>query len=368
MALIDAHVAIEPAGLGSIKVILDASQSAKEHYVSITSLVNDLITALPARVKPAIYFLGNPNEYSVDHFGGLAAQWFMDNGTRASIIAPVLESIDKDSSPTLIIIGSGLIYDLEDWHGSQLLSNAILVNFGSALQSGSGLRELKDPSVEKLLNHVCDPVVAVNISGHGFMPIWWDNDNYRIEIKEGTVSLSTNVSSDNEMEFHCCMSKNSTLSALSVTSSGRKNYEQLVQLDESNQKPDDSDWLTESEIEIFDLAVRGVAFDCPWCQEMHSASSLRCQKSGGILGKWIYPSLQERKASGFVIFRKDDSQVSFKINAGSVLRIGDRKVAVKSGSRVSLYEYDGKASIWRVLDSEFRPYCRIGDEAYAVFA
>ena len=114
MALHEAQAVLKATGFGQVIFLLDASQRAAQHQQAIITLIREVLSALPAGIERTLYFLGNPSAYKPDHFDSRAVQQFADNRRRASLATPILEKLPMDNLSTIVIIGSGPVFDLED--------------------------------------------------------------------------------------------------------------------------------------------------------------------------------------------------------------------------------------------------------------
>ena len=85
MTLRETYAAVNTAGVGKVTFLLDASESAAQHQAAIIALVREVLSALPARVERALYFLGNPSAYAPHNFAGRGAQWCKENQRRAAV-------------------------------------------------------------------------------------------------------------------------------------------------------------------------------------------------------------------------------------------------------------------------------------------
>ena len=178
------------AGAGQVVLVLDASQSAEPLQNQIAWLAGQLLSQLPGGSCPRLYFLGNSEPYAASQLGARAASWFEENRPRASLMTPVLEAPDLDRGATIVVIGSGTVFDLEDWADTPLSEHLLMVSVGESLQAQARrVREVGNPDPAQLVEMVHDPVVKVTVSGEGFMPTWWDNPGYKLQLSDGQAVL-----------------------------------------------------------------------------------------------------------------------------------------------------------------------------------
>jgi hypothetical protein len=372
MPLAECHARLEAQDFGKVILVIDASGSAQGQQPAIAALAADMLSSLPAKVERALYFLGNPRPYPHANLAARSAQWFTDNRRRASILTPILETLPPDDKSTLVVIGAGGIYDLEDWVASPLLRRAVLANVGIELWHGEQpptVEEIANPTAQELVQRVHDPVVGVAVSSPGFMPISWDNREYVLTIADdGRVSL---VAGKTE-EYSICMCFYTVdANGTEVTirrSSGDQLTEPLRVEPAARMAPPITGQLSPEEVEIFRGAVAGKPFKCGrgGSEHEHAWDTLRCLEGKRIAGELIYPSLEACKASGFVILRPMGDTVEFQVRPCGVLRIGDGSVAMRDGQRAVVYRLDERAARWAATNEVLPPYHPVGEDGYAI--
>jgi mRNA-degrading endonuclease RelE of RelBE toxin-antitoxin system len=108
----------------TVVVILDASDSAEQDWPTIVDLAKKTFQKIPAKIQKKLYFLSNPQEYEIDKFEENVGLWRKKNSKKGSFISPILSQI---KNAKIVIIGSGIIYDLEDWITNALSQKIIFV-------------------------------------------------------------------------------------------------------------------------------------------------------------------------------------------------------------------------------------------------
>jgi hypothetical protein len=325
---------VETKSIKDTVIVLDASESALEFQESIVKTALQLIEKLPSGTIKGLYFLSNPRRYDPGKLSRNSAAWWEQNKLRGSFLTPVLEQI-KESM--VVVIGSGLVYDLEDWQENRWNSSLYFLNFKDTLKGnlkiGKEFQELSPIS-----SCLYDPVISVEITGTGFMPFYWNNPEYRLSLSNQFKLMGSN--SDD-----CSVSLGyfgSEVSSRVVRKSGEEETLELKSID--YQEQDTWDPLTETEAEIFHRAAMGKEFTCVVCGQNHPASRIRCD-TNSILGEPIYPSLGKKR--GFVLFKESSDRVLFKFHPVGVIKIEDLSVAVSLNSKEAyIYEFNKAENQW----------------------
>ncbi|MFC1596926.1 hypothetical protein ACFL5Q_03165 [Planctomycetota bacterium] len=367
MPLNEYHTTFTATRFRKVVLILDASESARASQPRIASLVDQVLTLLPAGTRPALYFLGNPSPYSVHLFSAHAASLFEKNRSRASLITPIWETLAEDDNAEVVVIGSGRIFDLEDWQGSRLLEHTLLVNMGEMFQADCRLaEEIESPSAEQLVNRLHDPVVQVRISGPGFMPTSCTNAGYRLHIVENRVSLLGDRLADSSVRLRFLGIDLATIEVVATRASERQTVERLSAIPPDSSFIGSTGELAETERTVFRHALRGEDFDCPLCDKQHSWATLRCREGAVILGELIYPSLQAHNASGFVVFIATEDSVCYEVHPFDVLHLGPDRVAVREGAGAAIYWFDERGERWAPSGEMLQPYGALERNKYAI--
>jgi len=368
MALHEACGTLCTVGSEKVIFILDASESAASHQTAIIGLMRDVLAATPMATAHALYFLGNPVAYTPDRFTGQAIQWFQENQQRASLVTPIWGTLDQHAQYTFVIIGSGRIFDLEDWEGTPWLERTLLVSLGDSLQHTPAIAtELTSPTAQQLCRHLHDPAVKVEIAGPGFMPMSWDNAVYSLHLGAREVALNAELLGDFSVTLRYLAMQEDGVKARVTHASGKRTSVPLIPVDPTGVGGSTAGLLSVDEAKTFLRAVRKELFSCPYCPEQHPWETLRCKAVGaGILGRLVYPSLQASQAKGFVVFQITEDGVQFDIHQGSVLRLDSRVVAIKEGHGASLYRYEMSSKSWLREDRPLEPYHQLEGQAYAI--
>jgi hypothetical protein len=364
MNLREQYGAFSTAGSGKAVFVLDASESAAARSEEILGLVKDVLAVLPAGLERQVYFLGNPEAYPPGELASAGGRWMNENRRRASLITPVLERQAPEDQATVVVVGSGRIFDLEDWAGTPVLERTILVSLGESMQAGQELAaEMTSPSKAELFRRLHDPIARVEICGPGFMPTDWDNPGYRFN----GSSLVSEKADAPAVGLRYFVGGGAEAQVTLTHAGGRSRTVTLAPAPMPEPSGPPPGRLTPAEEAIFRAAAAQQPFECPCCRKRHSWDTLRCLQGASILGELVYPSLERANASGFVLFRTAAAGVTFALHRCDVLRLEFGKVAVRSGGRAETRTYDPLAGAWKPAAESWKPYWRTGESEYAVF-
>jgi hypothetical protein len=335
----------------SLVFVLDASESAQEQWEGILSLASDTANKLPAHIDKRLFFLSNSQEYSFNNLNHEAKKWKEENLSRGSFITPVIKSLDKYTDK-IVIIGSGPIYDLEDWLETDFTGKFIFVKLGQSLKKDINIGvEIQPPELPGYLHN---PIQSIEISGKGFMPFYWDNTGYKVILRD-EILLCGRQLKDFSISFACY--------GAGIKARVKKNKgEEQITLKPSGKKPEEK-WeiLNEHEAEVFKQSLTGKEFICPRCRETHVPKTLMCYKEASITGEPVFPSFGTRK--GFFVFQETTGKVLFRHHPVHIIKVGDAQTAIISGNKTKLYQFNrGK---WMEKE-ELEPYYCLSGNQYLV--
>lgn len=366
MELRESDAVLKWSGPGRAILILDASESAAPQQEAIIALTQAVLSTLPAGMDCALYFLGNPAPYPPSNLAGRAGRWFQENRGRASLVTPVWEALPLAEPAKIVIIGAGPIFDLEDWQGTPLAQRLLLVNMGESLQGKHPLaEEVVAPTASDLGRRLYDPVVRVEISGPGFMPTWWDNAAYRLEMTAGEARLVAEGAGDTSLTMHYLCTAAGEAQAVVTRAGGEQAVVPLEPAGAPTPPEGTRSDLRPEEVTILHQVIQGRPFTCLRCGRQHAWDTTRCLEGTCILGEIVYPSLQAQQALGWIVFRLHGEAASFETHPCSVLRLGAAEVAVREVQRTVRYRYDPGKETWRA-EGRMVPYYPIGEDAYAL--
>jgi len=341
----------------SISIILDASESADKAWNEIVTLTKEILRKLPRDIQKKLFFLGNPKEYDTEIFEENVSEWMRENRTRGSFITPIFESLRDSKTGKIVVLGSGIIYDLEDWTGSELYEDLLLIKVGeSMLEKDIAGNEIDSTNFSA--GSVINSVISVQICGNKeFMPYFWDNPGYILS-NEGDLSLrSSNPQKNLSVNFAAFGSK----IFANVEKKGSRDKIILSPSDQAQTDPVQiieqctGAWhcLTVQEETHFKQNKDAERVYCPHCQGL--LESLHCLgtvcRQTKLLGKIIYSSLEKNLESneikGFIVFREtSDGRIQFKKYPSKIIKINDRQISIQEGSRSHIYEYVPNEERW----------------------
>jgi hypothetical protein len=353
----------------SVVFVLDASESCRAQQGQIVSLVQQVLTRLPVELESLIYFLGNSQRYPSADFETYASRWFEENQARGSVIGPVINSLVPTDYDSIVIVGSGTIYDLEDWLDEETSVKVLLVPLAEPVyRTDAGLTTCDaDPGQVAAALH--DPPTEARVFGRGFMPLWWSNAGYGLQLEDGTAALAAHDITDYAIQLRCFVGDGTDLQCAATHASG-KNVEhrfEEVSLAESN-TPSGA-YLDAKEVQAFRRASEKEDILCPVCGSTHSWRALQCVQDGGysILGTSIYRTLTDNKIAGLVVFtpRADGSVYCHRYDS-PVLRIAAGSIVLQHGAELSLWQWADDSRSWRCVETSLEPYHRLADGSYVV--
>lgn len=343
-------------------LILDASESATPQRGAIIRLCLETLAELPAAVRVRIYFLGNPQAYSAPDLDAQAPAWFADNAPRASLIGPVLEALSPEEDATLVVLGDGPIYDLDDWRDTPFWQRLRLVHFGVSLQPvGTGLPELTAPTAQALRQSLYDPVTAITLRGPGFLPLAWDSPAYHRVEEQGSFVLRGERPPAAPLTVRCLLYRDANLQVERQHATGRVSRREVSPLPAAARLADGR--LTPAEVAILDRACQKLDFTCPHCGASHAWNTLRCRAGRALLAQPVFPSLPNQR--GFVRLCRDAEGADYRM-MGEALPLGDGLVALREDGHSRLVRFDPASGRWRPDAGEFSPYQPLGMNGYGL--
>lgn len=342
-----------------VALVLDTSESAKPHYANILNFAQQLIQQIPALID-RVYFLGNSAYYPVESL----ALRFQQNQQRISLITPIYKALSaENASLRVVVVGAGTIYDLHDWQATEWLQRTLLISLGAPLQSEPLTREIHNPTVNEIAHVLHDPIQSVRITGRAFMPMAWDNPQYRLQITDGNALLvAEGISRNYTLRFHYLIHLQHEAVASFVYSSGAEVTRHL--------KPElppmrPLDELSPQEQTLFQQARQQLRFTCLVCGREHEWRRLRCSYGGGF-SQCVYPSLEQHGLRGFVVFHCEAGKVRFEPR-GSAVQIDLYAVAVQmEGQPLQIYRYNLDSRQWELTNQVFQQYLPIGEGKYVI--
>jgi mRNA-degrading endonuclease RelE of RelBE toxin-antitoxin system len=341
----------------TVVVILDASESAEKDWPTIVELAKKIFQKTPAEVKKKLYFLSNPQEHDIEKFEDNVGMWRKQNSKKGSFITPILNQV---KNVKIVIIGSGIIYDLEDWTTSEISKKIIFVKTSESMRGNLEIgTEIERDSFDGQLLNLHNRILSVKISGEDFLPYYWDNPGYSISFERDIALKSSNIV--NYSIKIATFGKNIKASIEKVEGNEK------IALTSINTNPPDiinvienygMKWekLEKDEMEIFKDHIKSEKVQCPFhACEKEITGPLKCDNPahGKLLGRPIYESLKNIK--GFVIFKDCADRVYYKQYTSEIIKIGDGTVAINKKSKAVISRYESSTKRW-VEQKDLKPY------------
>lgn len=343
----------------TVVVILDASESAEQDWTTIVELAKKIFQKTPAEVKKKLYFLSNPEEHDIAKFEDTVSSWRKKNSKKGSFITPILS---QEKNAKIVIIGSGTIYDLEDWTPSEISKKIIFVKTSESMRGDLEIgTEIDRDSFDGQLLNLHNRILSVKISGEGFRPYYWDNLGYSISF-EGNIILKSLQKCENFTVKIAAFGKNIKASVEKVE--GTENIPftcietsppDIINLIENYGEKWEK--LEKDEMEIFKNHIKSEKVNCPFPNcDREITGPLKCYNPAHgkqILGRPIYESLKTFK--GFVIFKDCADGVYYKQYAPEIIKTGDGTVAIYNRSKAVISRYEPSMKKW-VEQEDLKPY------------
>lgn len=345
-----------------IAIVLDASDSAEGHWSEIRDCVENLVNNLSGDVEREIYFLGNSHAYK-GNILAFANKWREDNKNRGSFIAPILKKIDKDTE-MVVVIGSGRIFDLQDYVDTSFADKIILVSIGESLKGDENIR--KEISASEI-NDMYDPIVEVVIKGECFMPYYWDNQNYKFELSDEGAILRGSKLNAFSVSIH---GFGDGIKGYCKTMNGQEMKFDLDVYDVSKSIEEKQQNLSKKDEMLFREIVKNKnkKYICPICEEEHDYRKIKCKDDKdehSILfdDKCIYGSLKSFK--GFIIFNENESNILYRNHPLSVLKLSENEVAVAlTSSEIRIFKFKDRK--W-VNEDNFENYYKTLEGKWIIY-
>lgn len=322
---------------GRVIIILDAGESADGYWDRIVQIARDISFRISAEIRREYYALGNSRPYP-ESFLEFPSKMKEENQYGGSFISPVLEGIDG-AADKIVVIGNGLIYDIEDWADEGFARSFLFINAGEAPLCPHNIgKSVSDTDYASYISEIRKKIEKVVIHGKFFMPFFWNNRAYRLDFRSGKALLTAEHSGDLNVDIGY-LGENAE--ALICYEDGGE-----IPVQPFSASPQEENWLplTPAEADLFRRASSSAEFLCPYCEEMHEQWETRCPNMG-ILGKALFESLEGRE--GMVLFRESGGEVLYLSQGAGACYAGENRVAAGSGGRARFYEFDPKRGEWR---------------------
>ena len=334
-----------------LAIVIDASESASTDSDVILKIATQLFDRLPAGISKRLFFLGNSKQYDYKKLAQSYKLWSKENSMRGSFISPNLEGLKAGK---VIVIGSGLIYDLQDWVNCLLTPNLFFVTINESLRGDIPIgREVQRDQLFDLISDLSTPVATMEIGGFNFMPYYWSNGGYKLIVGDVNYLQGSNLE-DYSISVSYFGSE--------VTAKHQGGLNEGCGLLTELEHCEMPQWfsLKMEEVSIFKQAIQGQSYECLHGNHRHNAGELICDGDGTtILGKPVYPTLNNKK--GFVLIRCNESSAVYYWHPVNVIRLDFGSVAVAHGGHAFIYGYDPDKNRW-VKQKKLPQYYPMGDQ------
>jgi hypothetical protein len=332
----------------TVIVILDASESAEKDWSVIVELAKKIFLKTPAEIEKKLFFLSNSQEFEIKKFESNVGKWWKQNCKKGSFVTPILNQVKNGK---IIIIGSGIIYDLEDWIPSEISKRLFFVKTSESMRGDLEIgTEIDIDSFDGQLSNLYNRILSVKISGDDFLPYYWDNPDYSLTFGDD-ITLNSTKSKNFSIRI-AAFGEN--IKASVEKGEGTENFALqshetelpgIINLIENYGMK----WqkLEKDEIETFKHHLISEPVTCPSCGNVITRS-LKCNNQdahGTLLGWRFYRSLTKNK-KGFVIFKDCTDGVFFKEYVSDVIKIGDETVAINKKSKAVISRYNAHTKKW----------------------
>ncbi len=344
----------------TIVVILDASESAENDWSTIVDQAKKLFQKLPAEVEKKLFFMSNSQEYDIEKFEDNVGLWRKQNSKRGSFISPILKKIKNGK---IVIFGSGIIYDLDDWAENDISKKMLFVKIGDSMRGTQEIiTEIDKDSFDG--HQLANPIQAIQIEGDDFMPYYWDNLGYSATLDGDVILKSSNLKnySINIAAFgkniKAKITKNEGKEKISFSpGSHSTDIIELIENSENSWKK-----LHDDEEVLFREHIIAEVIKCPFCGQMLNGP-LRCyNEKGSLLGKSVYKSLKEIK--GFVIFKELPEGIYYKQYNPEIIKIDENSVAINKKAKAVIYRFESLKKKWVPIE-DLKPYHPLKGGYYA---
>lgn len=337
-------------------LVLDTSESAKAYWPVLKSLTEGVLEIMPPDCWPRIYFLGNAQPYDAAEFVANAERWFQENAGRGSLLTPVFETLESESDIAVVVVGSGVIFDLPDWHGHVLADRAIWCKYGPAAMTAGTYAE-ESYTVEQMAEKLHNPALRIEIGGPGVMPFYWDDAGFRWE--QGKL---VGEKTSGNLVFGLLSPEPDGAQAHVIMSNGNRRLLPLV-AEEPLRVPE---WrnLTGKEDNLLRTCLRQGKYRCPHCDKDHVAGEWRCPVPQAPA---IFRTLEELGQIGFCLVNTEPWQGQARAHPCRALKLSEDLVAVRSADGgVCLVRYEPRSSSWRITSDKFSPLHTVVNKIHAL--
>ena len=354
-----------------VVLVLDASESAASCQEQIAGAAARVLAGLPAQVECTVFFLGSSTAYSGRDYSAHAADWFGENLGRVSLLGPVMRGIDGlvDVSRTAII-GSGTIFDLEDWVSDKKAKKLALISLDQPLVPDEFSGELPMTRPEDLAVWLHDPVVSITIGSPGWAPLHWDHEGYCLQLADGQFELFTRDERSFNVNISYCSMGAIPDSCEVVRRSGSRESLRIDLAKDSARDQGDTVSLTSEETELFECALEHKDLQCPFCGQTHRCDEQYCHGDSSpkyrFRGRPLYPTLEVANKRGLRLITRHRDEFKCDSRVWTAYPTSTTSLISTHEGDLRAYEYEQADRTWREASSLASKLTKIGQGEYVL--
>ena len=172
----------------SVLLVIDASDSAAPHWSEIKQAGQHVIQVLPDGAIDCVYLLGSPHAVECEKVSNL----IFPARSGPSLIAPIITKLREERRRVQvgIIIGTGEVFDLEDYLWSPWVNHWALVNASDFSLAPAGLYvpEFSTKNLDILYEYLDNGSFSPSAVQKRFASVW-SSENYELEFDRAGFPL-----------------------------------------------------------------------------------------------------------------------------------------------------------------------------------
>lgn len=338
-----------------LTLVVDCSESAQVHLNDIQALVKKLINTLPRAYWGPVFFLGSQEIYTIEDLETNMAALMTQHQSRISLFSPIAHRLlSKSLKSQIVIIGNGLIFDLEDWLDK---FDFHLFRLGQDhLTLAPELKEYSQLQFDEALTEIENHPIKISIEFPNSMPCYWNNPQFRWQKPFLVIDA---IKAKNELNLEVkILAKDDITPTAHIENMTQK----IVKVDLTRMQGASivSGWdhlrLTPPEEKAYWQMKPGLAYDCPVCNGKHVSSEVYCEQRNEWGSKSIvFPSLQKLGVKkGIFLFQENSDCIEVALSPCNVLQLSQHQVIIQEGNHFMRYEYSMEKSDWMASPDSFK--------------
>lgn len=254
------------------------------------------------------------------------------------------------------------IYDIEDYIVDIIQSKKIYFiainrnnpEIDNYKRWGINIYDLNETGLSTIISSVA--IKEIIIGHEAFLPIYWDNDNYK---QLGAFLVNKN-SVNNEVSGYFVGPDEYKLIAKIRMVDGSEETITIDKCEQAIEKIEKLEWekiLDDNEKTIIENILQGNDFKCLICNQIHNYRYIRCPEDPEsiIKGRIIIPSITEKikrnlecgeKEPHFILIKKEENQIYFGFSYKYAIISDNGLLILKSHDRYKTYIFDFKNKTW----------------------